>query len=771
MKSKSPILKIISNPIIQALAVYISGGWILIELLEYFIAHFNLNESFRNIFLIVLLCGLPVALIIAWLVSREKKEVAGSPEDKKPSGKLARIFRHPVYSLPGIVILLLLIVFLIRTVNRNAKIKWAREEALIEIEQLSNEFNLIPAFDLVKKAERYIADDPKFIELAGQVITKMTVLTEPPGADIYIREYADSTKEWEWLGSTPIESIELPNFTFYLMRIEKPDFVNVYAAVPSNEDTVYRKLFREGDIPEGMVHVYGFADDFSEGILAPKRDFFMDRYEVTNEQYKAFVDHGGYRDKAYWKHEFIKDGQNLSWEKAMLEFTDQTGRPGPATWEASDYPEGQANYPVSGISWYEAAAYAEYAGKSLPTLYHWKSGSGLYFSNIWYIFGSQIKQNCNFFGKGTEPVGKNQGINSFGAYDMAGNVREWCWNATQSGHIIRGGAWDDAEYMFGNLSQLPSFDRSRKNGFRCVEYIDIDTFPEAAFDTIQFTEERDYANEEPVSEHTFQIYRNQFLYDSTALEAVIEERDESAEDWIIEKVTFNAAYGDERVIAYLYLPKNSTPPFQTLIFFPGSYGVYEESIIESEFTLWLSDFLLKNGRAVMFPVYKGTYERNDGLTLAMHTPNESHQFTEWLIKWAKDLSRSIDYLEIRPDIDNDKIGYYAHSWGGELGGVFPAVEDRIKVSILVVGGFADKAFPEADAINYVPRIRCPVLMLNGRYDLTFPFESTVKPFYDLLGTRDQDKHLFVSETDHFVSKADIIRETLNFLDTYFGPVK
>ena len=272
-------------------------------------------------------------------------------------------------------------------------------------------------------------------------------------------------------------------------------------------------------------------------------------------------------------------------------------------------------------------------------------------------------------------------------------------------------------------------------------------------------------------EHTFNIFKNQFLYDSIALDAFIEERDENAEDWIIEKVSFNAAYGDERVIAYLYLPKNSKPPFQTLIFFPGSYGVYEKSIVKSGFTPWFSDYLLKNSRAVMFPVFKGTYERNDGLTLEMHTPNESHQFTEWLIKWTKDLSRSIDYLETRPDIDNDRIGYYAHSWGGELGGVCPAVEERLKVSILVTGGFSGKAFPEADAINYVTRIKCPVLMLNGRYDLSFPYESTVKPFYDLLGTTQQDKHLYVTETDHYIPKSDMIRETLNFLDTYFGPVK
>jgi formylglycine-generating enzyme required for sulfatase activity len=53
------------------------------------------------------------------------------------------------------------------------------------------------------------------------------------------------------------------------------------------------------------------------------------------------------------------------------------GRPGPSTWEAGSYPPGQENYPVSGASWYEAAAYAEFAGTSLPTVAHWLRASNL----------------------------------------------------------------------------------------------------------------------------------------------------------------------------------------------------------------------------------------------------------------------------------------------------------------------------------------------------------------------------------------------------------
>jgi len=100
-------------------------------------------------------------------------------------------------------------------------------------------------------------------------------------------------------------------------------------------------------------------------------DYWMDRYEVTNRQFKEFVERGGYRKRNYWKHAFLKSGRAIPWEQALADFHDATGWPGPATWELGEYPRGQDNYPVTGVSWYEAAAYAEFAGKSLPTIYHW----------------------------------------------------------------------------------------------------------------------------------------------------------------------------------------------------------------------------------------------------------------------------------------------------------------------------------------------------------------------------------------------------------------
>ena len=256
------------------------------------------------------------------------------------------------------------------------------------------------------------------------------------------------------------------------------------------------------------------------------------------------------------------------------------------------------------------------------------------------------------------------------------------------------------------------------------------------------------------------------------MDAVVYETDEKYDDWTIEKITFNAAYGNERVIAYLYLPKETTPPYQTIIYFPGVNALWEASIKNNRNIFWDLDFILKNGRAVMYPVYKGTYERQDGLTSERYM-NQSHRYTEYLIKLVKDFSRSIDYLETRQDIDSNKLVYFGLSWGGWLGSIIPAVEERLKVSILNVGGLKcfDKALPEADPINYVSRVKIPVLMLNGRYDFVFPLETSVYPMYDLLGTPETDKLLKIYDTDHNIPKNELTKETLNWLDRYLGPVK
>jgi dienelactone hydrolase len=354
---------------------------------------------------------------------------------------------------------------------------------------------------------------------------------------------------------------------------------------------------------------------------------------------------------------------------------------------------------------------------------------------------------------------------------MAGNVREWCWNEAPMGRVIRGGAWDDNTYEFGTVRQAPPMDRSPKNGFRCAVYPEPEKIPAAAFQFESLVEPKDFYKETPVPDAVFQVYKEQFSYDKTNLNERVESRQESPGGWIQEKITFDAAYGGERIIAYLFLPKETRPPYQTVIYFPGSASLSTKSSenLENyyEFPLFLS-FIVKNGRAALYPVYKGTFERGDPALLSIHGGADSYAYTEFLTQIVKDFRRCIDYLEMRPDIDSSKIAYYGMSWGGGLGAVIPAVEERIKVSILVGGGLGKRGRPEAYELNYVTRVKTPTLMLNGKYDAGI--EISIKPMYDLLGTPPEHKQLKLYETDHIPPRNEFIKEILAWLDKYLGPV-
>ena len=100
------------------------------------------------------------------------------------------------------------------------------------------------------------------------------------------------------------------------------------------------------------------------------------------------------------------NGRTLSWEEAMTRFADSTGQPRPATWELGSFAEGHEDYPVGGVSWYEAAAYAEFTGKYLPTVYHWAAAAD--FSHY-----STILHLSNFQGEGPARVGSYRGVGRF----------------------------------------------------------------------------------------------------------------------------------------------------------------------------------------------------------------------------------------------------------------------------------------------------------------------------------------------------------------------
>jgi cephalosporin-C deacetylase-like acetyl esterase len=340
--------------------------------------------------------------------------------------------------------------------------------------------------------------------------------------------------------------------------------------------------------------------------------------------------------------------------------------------------------------------------------------------------------------------------------------------ASSGRRYIMGGAWDEPTYMFNEGDARSPFERSANFGFRTAKYVSTGEAAKAAEPvTLQA---RDFGRERPVSDSVFQAYKSVYSYDKVPLQAVVEST-EQTDEWKKEKITFAAAYGNERITAYLFLPNKRSPPFQPVVYFPGADAIYDRSSANSP-QLEVFDFIIKSGRAVMFPVYKGTHEREDNYQAYMGYHHYTSSWRDHVIAWSKDLGRSIDYLETRPDIDSSKLAYEGISWGGALGSLLPAVEDRLKTVVLISPGFyLQKSLPEVDQLNFAPRVKVPVLMLNGRFDFIFPVGSSQEPMFRLLGTPKEHKRRVLYETGHDIPRTQMIKETLDWLDRYLGPVK
>jgi eukaryotic-like serine/threonine-protein kinase len=637
-----------------------------------------------------------------------------------------------------------------------SRVRTARQ-SLSTLRTLIQQEKFSAAFRLVRSVEPYLSGDPEFETARNTLLLPAGIRTSPDGAELYVKGYDEPNADWLFLGHSPID-IRGP-LGYFRWRVVKPGFVTFEGAGPASMTDVSFSLVPTGTVPDGMVPVPGGTAQVGGVGTVPLEAYFIDRYEVTNRQFKAFVDAGGYSKREYWREPFADGGRTLTWDDGMARLRDTTGRPGPAAWELSAYPKGQDDFPVSGVSWYEASAYAAWAGKELPTVHHWRRAApgGFY---------SDILEYSNFTNKHAFAVGTYKGLGEFGTYDMAGNVREWCLNTIGGRRYILGGAWNEPNYMFQSPDALDAFDRSPINGFRTIKRASADPLAEALLRPIESVA-RDYTKVTPVSDKEFEIYRRLYAYDPADLKAVVESKDESPENWRVERVSYTAAYGGERIPAYLFLPRHVSPPYQTVVYFPHSGGQYLRSFEQSEMNYL--GFVLQGGRALLFPMYKGTYERRlDRL------PDGPIGWRDLTIARIKDLQRSVDYLLSRPDVDHGRLAYFGVSMGARLGNESLAIEKRFKTAVLWSGGFRTAITPnlgEIDEVNFAPRVTTPVLMLNGRQDFNFPIDTSQTPMFKLLGTPAADKRHVIYDGGHVFPFARIIKDTLEWLDKYLGMPK
>jgi predicted esterase len=642
---------------------------------------------------------------------------------------------------------------LVWTSARSARVEAEHNAAVAEVEHLVDAGKFVDVWRAARSALQRWPGDARIDQMLRATTDTVTIATDPPGAAVALKAYDDIDGEWLPLGASPLTGVRAP-LGMLRWRITKDGFeplearleVGAPAAAVGRPDVDARpiRLRPLGSEVPPMVFVPGGRQGSVE-----LTDFWIDRTEVTNRDFKAFVDRGGYDEPTYWME---LEGGHVG---AGARFGDRTGRPGPATWELQTYAEGQEDHPVTGVSWFEAEAFCRAAGKSLPTVSHWRRAFGA-------TFFMEVVTLGNFSGRGPEPVQRLRDVGPWGTYGMAGNVKEWVWNDSEGRRYILGGSWNEPVYMATHDDVRPPLDRAETHGFRCIR----ESAPSepAAYAASARQAKRDFSGQKVADDTTFEIFRGLYSYDDFPLGAKTEGTEEGAE-WRRERVSFAAAYGGERVLANILIPRITAPPYQVVIWFPGSYALdLKRSDGDLPFSYYF-DFLPRSGRALVYPVYKGTYERS-------MPRGGQRQFRDLVIQWSKDLGRTIDYLSNRSDLDGTKLAYYGYSMGADDAIPVVALEPRLKTAILLTGGLSAEArLPEVEPVNFLPRMKLPVLLLGGQYDFHFPVETSQRPLFDLLGAPAEHKrHVVFEGAGHVPPRLGVIREILGWLDRHLGPV-
>jgi pimeloyl-ACP methyl ester carboxylesterase len=500
--------------------------------------------------------------------------------------------------------------------------------------------------------------------------------------------------------------------------------------------------------------------------------FFIDRYEVRNRDFKEFVDAGAYAEADHWRD--MPFGEGGDWRSAVAAFVDLTGRPGPSTWRAGTYPDGKADHPVTGVSWYEAAAYCRFRGRELPTAYHWYRAAGS-LVEYWESAASAIVNGSNFDGRELAPVGQFDSVGPHGTYDMAGNAREWLWTDGSLGRWVAGGAFDEPRYLYLNRDESPPTDRSATNGFRCMRLAQATPGNDELRGPI-VAKSVDYAALKPVGDDAYSLLAQQLDYRRAPFTPRVEQAASTNPAWTVERVTLPTGFDDTSFAVQLFLPRDRRPPFGVVFYLPHS-GEFAAPVTTAEFDPAAVgvplDFLPKSGWVLAVVAFDGAYERQWSAE-RRRSMNPAERVRLQQRHWREELGRTIDYLATREDIDARKLGWFGVSMGADMMLPLLAIEKRIGAAVLYSGGsgLLRRTLPAGEMpYNYVPRVTQPVLMLNGRWDIDSPPDSQQRLF-ELLGSpAEAKKHVLFDAGHGNLPRFQVEKEALDWFERHLGLAK
>ena len=744
------------SPVFRAGAAYAVFAFIVVQVATLIQDPFGLNQAFMQTLIWVFLIGFPILLIVAGAVSS----------------------RFSTLKILGVFGGLLLLTY------GGGTYIWVKASVMPVIQSALEKDDYLAAWKASQKIDAYAPffSSTKLLDESISTIAKIEVTQSD--AAIYWRPYAEqSYTEWEYLGHSPQSEFRLPNGLVEL-KLEKESYEtsHIVSANPSPRFNNMSfnpapkiapvELQPVGSIPPGMVyvspgsHIPVAGDGISEVNLRP---FYIDKNEVSNKLFKEFIDAGGYEKREFWKNmEIVREGVSLTFEEAKKYMVDSTGLIGPAGWEVGTYLDGQGEMPVTGLTWYEALAYARFRGNILPPMNHWAAAAYPPFEIVAPI-SPKLIPNSNFANTRLRRTGKN-GLGPYGTYDMVGNAREWVWNIFGGVGMTMGGAYSDPSYMAAMQNPLPRFDRSLINGFRTARLLSPQDMTPFDRPVASYENKGKQVPYKTMSDDVFELYSSTFSVSPIDLKADSLYQDESNDLWIKERVNIELGYESSTMDILIFRPKNQFEPLESVIFHPGlNYYMSPPDIDEVSSGEFGLDFRVKSGRAVVWPALKGTMNRLFSSKLTKDSPwsEQARAIRETNIHWRIDTHRTIDYLQERPDFDADSVFYLGMSAGSNAPTHTLLFETRYKAAVLYVGGGTPYSQPPvSDGHNHIPRIMTPILMLNGEQDYIIP-KTRVEKFFNDLGTPIEDKKLIFFNSGHWpLPRNQMIKETLGWIEKY-----
>jgi len=709
------------NKYIQVVGGFVALTFGILQGIDWLFKRFEIDSLYFNVILIVLLLAFITSVVI-YFIKRGKSK-------NKKLEKTSKI--KLILGIVLTALLILIFIYFFGKINKNERLVSEVIPDLIEIYddgKINESFlkskaliNKYPNNEIIKN---YYDKSSKYVYLK----------TDADEVEVSVKYAGDSI--YTYLGKTPIDSFVVANTWGSMSHKLKLVHNKIEYELIGNDWHNYRVPDTSIDVPKGHKAFLG-TDSwmFLQGINFEDVElgaFSIGTNEVSNKDYQEFVDAGGYENPLYWDFPFQVGDKIYDFNSSIKLFIGRYGKLGPANWSFGKFPSGLENHPATGISWFEARAYARFKNLNLPNIFQWTYASGIP-ENVFTV-NQFVINNSNY-----ESAQLREVTNSKGSYNglnnIGGNVKEWALNPNGDKNekfSIMGGAFNESSYTFKNYYSLSPFDRAIGNGFRLSKNL---TNKKSNLDsnTIPYFK-RNFDDLEDVSDEVFEIFKSQFEYNKT-LNAKTSNIKGLQDGYLAQKFEMETTYeSEEKLFGYVIYSNKFKEKLNPVIVFPAAGSIWENSD-ESIPSQLLKQFkyLIDDGYVIIHPIYHNTYSREKIIKTFWASDTEAYR--DAIIKIGQDYKRSLDYIESRNDFDFSNMSYFGYSWGSTTSNYLLAIDDRIKAAVLCVGGLMlQKSKKEVEAHYYVRRIKTPILHIIGKEDGIFGFEENYKPWKKLIGT-------------------------------------